>query len=206
MTYIVLVRHGQTALNRVPSFRGQADIPLNAVGRAQAKATARRIAADWRLDAIYTSPLQRSRKTAEALAHPFGLVVQDHPELIDINFGKWQGRRLEDVRARWPKALEEWDKRPHEAQIPDGETLADFRRRVMGAVHEIVARHPHAWVGIVGHSVVNRVILLGALGLPNAHFWRLAQKNCAVNLLRFDDGEFQLLLMNDISHLRNLAR
>jgi broad specificity phosphatase PhoE len=204
VTYIVLVRHGRTALNLVPSFRGQADIPLDEVGIAQAKATAHRIAAEWRLDALYTSPLRRSRKTAEALAQPFGLVVQDHPALIDINFGAWQGLRIEEVQARWPQAFEAWDNRPHEAQIPGGETLVDFRARVMDAVHEIVRRHPQEWVGIVGHSVVNRVILLGALGLPNDRFWRLSQKNCAINLLRFAGEQFQLLLMNDVSHLRGL--
>jgi broad specificity phosphatase PhoE len=69
-TTILLVRHGQTEWNRVERFRDHADVPLNAAGLRQAEATGRRIAAEWKPAAVYSSPLSRALKTAEAIAHP----------------------------------------------------------------------------------------------------------------------------------------
>jgi probable phosphoglycerate mutase len=85
MTRMILVRHGQTEWNRVERFRGRADVPLNEVGRAQAEATGWRVAAEWQPDAIYSSPLSRSVTTAEAIAKHFGLEVQVHTGLADID-------------------------------------------------------------------------------------------------------------------------
>jgi probable phosphoglycerate mutase len=83
ITRILLVRHGQTEWNRVERFRGRADVPLNETGLAQAEATGRRIAAEWQPTAIYSSPLSRAVKTAEAIANHFALPVQIHPGLTD---------------------------------------------------------------------------------------------------------------------------
>jgi len=73
MTRIILVRHGQTEWNRVERFRGRADVPLNETGLAQAEATGRRVASEWQPVAIYSSPLSRAVKTAEAIARHFDL-------------------------------------------------------------------------------------------------------------------------------------
>ena len=66
MTCIVLVRHGQTEWNRVERFRGRADVPLNEAGLAQAEATGKRVAQEWQPVAVYSSPLSRAVKTANA--------------------------------------------------------------------------------------------------------------------------------------------
>lgn len=60
MTRFILVRHGQTEWNRIERFRGRADVPLNESGIKQAEATARRIANEWQVTAVYASPLQSS--------------------------------------------------------------------------------------------------------------------------------------------------
>lgn len=204
MTYLVLVRHGRTALNRVPTFRGQADVPLDEVGLAQAEATAQHIADRWHLDAVYSSPLCRARQTAAPIAGAFDLEVEAVPGLIDMTFGELDGVSVPEVKARWPGTLEAWSERPHEATFPGGESLSTFRPRIMGSLLELLERHPEGWIAVVGHNVVNRVLLLGALGLDNDRFWHLGQKNCAVNLLRYDGKDFDLLLMNDVCHLRHL--
>src|SRR3990167_8526032 len=98
MTLIILVRHGQTEWNRVERFRGRADVPLNEVGLAQAEATGQRVAAEWHPAAIYTSPLSRSVKTTEAIARHFGLAVQTHPGLADIDYGQGQGLTPDEDR------------------------------------------------------------------------------------------------------------
>jgi broad specificity phosphatase PhoE len=208
MTRIILVRHGQTEWNRVERFRGQADVPLNAAGLAQAEATGRRIAADAvppggrRPAAVYSSPLSRAVVTAEAIAGRFGLSVQVHPGLADIDYGEWQGLTPDEAGARWPEILNAWQNAPHTARIPGGETLDDLRARAMAAVNELVTRHAGQTIVLVGHTVVNRIILLGVLGLGNNRFWRLRQDTCAVNVFEAEGGDFTLVSLNDTCHLR----
>lgn len=202
MARIVLVRHGQTEWNRVERFRGRADVPLNDVGLAQAEATGRRVAAEWRVSAIYASPLSRAVRTAEAIAAHFGLPVRVHPGLADIDYGRWQGLTPEEARARWPEQVDAWYHAPERAQIPGGETLAELRERAMATVRELAARHAGETIVAVGHTVINRVILLGILGLGNDRFWRLRQDTCAINVFEAEGDDFTLVSLNDTCHLR----
>ena len=203
MTTIIMVRHGQTEWNRVERFRGRADVPLNETGLEQARATGERVAASWRPVAVYSSPLSRAVKTAEAIASHFNLPVQVHPNLIDIHYGQWQGLTPEEVRERWPDALAMWYEAPHQAQIPEGETLNELRTRAMAVVHELSARHPSQTIVIVGHTVINRIILLGILGLGNERFWRIKQDTCAINVFEAEDGVFTLVSLNDTCHIHS---
>jgi len=202
MTTIVLVRHGQTAWNRLERFRGQADVPLDATGLAQAEATARAVAVRWRPAAIYSSPLSRAMRTAEAIAASFGLDVQPHPGLLDINYGQWQGLTPEEVGRRWPEELRLWYEEPWRARIPGGESLAEVQARGFAAIEEIAARHDGDCVVAVAHTVMNRLILLAAMGLGLERFWRLRQETCAMNVLKAERGEFTIALLNDTCHLR----
>ena len=206
MTCIVLVRHGQTEWNRVERFRGRADVPLNETGLAQAEATGRRVASEWKPIAIYSSPLSRAVKTAEAIARHFSLPVQVHPGIADIDFGQWQGLTPDEVKTHWPEIHHAWYYAPHTARIPGGETLDDLRTRGMTAVNELAARHAGQTIVLVGHTVINRVILLGALGLGNDRFWRLQQDTCAINVFDADTqtGDFTLVSLNDTCHLRSM--
>jgi phosphoserine phosphatase len=201
-TVFILVRHGQTEWNRIERFRGRADIGLNETGLAQAEATGQRVAAEWQPAAIYSSPLSRSVKTAEAVAKHFGLEVQQHPGLADINYGEWQGLSPEEARQKWPDEIEAWYNQPHKARIPGGETLDDLRVRAMQAVNELADRHPNETMVLVGHTVINRTILLGVLGLSNERFWRIKQDTCAINVFEVEGGDFTVASLNDTCHLR----
>lgn len=201
-TTLVLVRHGQTAWNLEDRFRGRANIPLDETGLAQAEVTARYVLAHWTPDAVYCSPLLRARQTAEKIAQPLQLHERVHPGLLDIDYGAWEGHTYNDLREQgWAQALEAWYAHPHDAPIPGGETLQAVRLRAMGALGEIAERHKGGTVVIVAHTVVNRLILLGVLGLGNARFWYLGQDPCAINLLEFDGRNYTLLTMNTTCHL-----
>ena len=165
MTHIVLVRHGQTEWNRIERFRGHADVPLNETGLAQAEATGNRLAQEWHPVAIYSSPRSRAVKTAEAIAKRFDLPVQIHPGLEDIDFGDWQGLTRQEAQQRWPQQIALWFNHPERARIPHGDTLKALRQRLMQTVHELSTKHPNQTIILVGHTAVNRIILLGVLGL-----------------------------------------
>ena len=204
-TRVILIRHGQTEWNRIERFRGRADVPLNAAGLAQAEATGERVAKAWQPAAIYTSPLSRSVKTAQAVAKHFDLPVQIHPNLVDIDYGEWQGLTPEEAHQRWPEQVENWYNHPERARIPVGETLAELRQRAMKTVGELAQKHAGETIVLVGHTVINRVILLGVLGLGNERFWHLRQDTCAINVFEVDGDDFILASLNDTCHLDSIA-
>ncbi|MBN2085287.1 MAG: histidine phosphatase family protein [Anaerolineales bacterium] len=203
LTRIILIRHGQTEWNRAERFRGRADVPLNGKGLRQAEATARRVAAEWKPAAVYSSPLSRAFQTGEAVARRFGLTVQPHPGLIDLDFGECQGLSLDEVRARWPETARDWMDAPHKVVFPGGESLPIVRFRAMSAIRELTPRHTGGTVALIGHAVVNRLILLDVMGLGNERYWRIQQENCAINVLETDMDYFMVVCFNDTCHLRD---
>ena len=205
MTRIILVRHGQTEWNRVERFRGRADVPLNEAGLAQAEAMGRRIASEWRPSAIYSSPLSRAVKTAEIVARHINLPLLIHHGMIDIDYGQWEGLAPDEVRERWPEMIDDWYNKPASARIPGGETLEQLRSRALAAIDEMATRHKDQTIVVVGHTVINRIILLGVLGLGNDRFWRLHQDTCAINCFEAQGGDFTLVSLNDTCHLRSHA-
>jgi len=206
MTHIILVRHGQTEWNRVERFRGRADVPLNEAGMQQAEATGRRVAAEWRPTAIYSSPLSRAVKTAEAIARYTDLALKTNSGLADIDYGDWQGLTLDETRSRWPEMVDLWYNAPQLAHIPGGETLEEVRKRAMSSVEELSAQHTGQTIVLVGHTVINRMILLGVLGLGNERFWRMRQEPCAINVFEVESADFTLVSLNDTGHLSNLGK
>lgn len=205
VTRIVLVRHGQTAWNREDRFRGRVDVALHDFGVKQARATGRYLADRWPVVAVYSSPMRRAMQTAEVIAEMQGVEAQALKGLTDIDYGEWQGRSLDEVQERYPDILQAWMEAPHTVQIPDGEGLSEVRERAVYGLGEVVERHPGQSVAMVGHTVVNRVLLCAVLGLSNERFWWLQQDTCAVNVFdAFEDGSVTLVLMNDTCHLRDI--
>ena len=203
-TDILLVRHGQTEWNRVVRFRGRTDLGLDQVGWTQARALARRLA-NWPIKAIYTSPLRRARQTAEPLARQLGLSIQPTEGLLDIDYGRWQGRTPEEVAQAEPRLYQLWLEEPQRVQIPGGESLSLVQQRVRLTMEEVVARHPDEMVLLIGHQVVNKVLICTLLGLDLASFWRIGQDTACLNRFRYHDGLYDVLLLNDTCHLAGLT-
>jgi probable phosphoglycerate mutase len=163
------------------------------------------VAKTWLPVAIYTSPLSRSVTTAQAIAKHFNLQVQIHPGLADIDYGEWQGLTPEEAHQRFPEQVENWYHHPERALIPGGETLAVLRQRAMKTVRDLAEKHTGDTIVLVGHTVINRIILLGVLGLGNDRFWHIRQDTCAINVFELDGGDFVLVSLNDTCHLHKIA-
>ncbi len=201
MTRILLVRHGQTEWNHVERFRGRIDVPLNATGRWQARQTGQWIGKRWSVSAIYASPLSRAMDTAAAIARHDSLPVQPHADLVDFHFGDWQGKTPAEVQEQWPDLYAAWRTQPGSVQLPAGESLEDLRLRTARLLQEITTCHGQETVVLVGHTAVNRAILLNILRLQTNQFWQLAQSNCAINRIDWLDGQYLLVSMNETGHL-----
>ncbi len=118
MTRLLLIRHGHVEGIEPESFRGRSDIALTALGRRQAQATARRIATHWRVNAVYTSPLQRCVHTAAAIASACAVSSAALEALSDIDYGDWQGKAVAEVRAALPELVARWHGAPQLMRFP----------------------------------------------------------------------------------------
>jgi len=201
---LILVRHGQTDWNDGGSagqhFRGRIDIALNVTGRAQAQAVADCLAL-VDVHTVYTSPLERAVDTARPIARRHQLSVVPLPALLDIDYGQWGGRSHKEVKAQWPDLFEQWMATPHLVQIPGGESLDTVRQRIEAGLQMLAERHDGQIVVLVGHQVVNKVMVCKLLGLDNSAFWRIRQDNGCINRFDYDGQTATALTINEICHL-----
>ena len=202
---LLLIRHGETESNAGQLALGQADVPLNARGLAQAAALAARLSGEspyGRIDAIYASPLRRAQATAAPLARALGLAVETLPGLIEMNIGELEGLSFPDVRERYPDFIRRWlSDELADAVMPGGESLAQVQERAWAAVESIRARHGDQTVAAVTHNFVILTLLCRALEVPLARFRRLRHDLGAVSCLELAPDRATVVSMNDGCHL-----
>jgi broad specificity phosphatase PhoE len=201
MTKIVLTRHGHVEGIEPERFRGRADVPLTELGRAQAKATARRISSAWRPRIVYTSPLGRCVETGREIAGACGVTLETLPQLVDIHYGQWQWHSSEDVQRKWPHQFAAWHETPQLVRFPDGDSLQDLLARSADALRLVLERHAEDTVVLVAHDSVNRALVLQLLDLPLTGYWRIAQHPCGINEIDLVQGRIQVLRINETQHL-----
>jgi len=196
---LILVRHGQTALNEKNVFRGRLDIPLNETGIQQANAIAERLST-FNVKCIYSSPLKRALETAQVIGRKLNIDTEIDDNLIDFNFGKWQGLTIKEVEEQFPELYEGWLRSPQMIKIPDGEDLGLIRKRVSKVLNKLI-EYKENNVVIVSHRVILKILICTALSLDNSYFWRIIQDVGAISILDNKDGQFSLSLLNDTCHL-----
>ncbi len=201
MVEIILARHGETDLNAGEIFRGLTDVELNETGLRQAELLGAYLGNE-KIDIIYSSPLKRAVKTAEAIARPHALDVNTIRNLIDFDYGEWQGLPLKEIKEKYPELYRDWQDTPEQVRIPGGESLEDVRNRVMPFVEDAVMRCGEGKIVFVSHRVVNKVLICSLLGLGNAHFWNVRLDTCGISRFSCGDGRVVLTGHNDTSFLK----
>jgi broad specificity phosphatase PhoE len=176
LTTLYLVRHGETRWNVEGRYQGQLDPPLNERGEAQARATARELAAVG-VEAIYSSDLARAHQTAQALAELVGLPVVTDSRLREINQGEWQGILIGDIRSQWPEDIARWEQQPWECCPPGGESLQEIQARIQEAIDEIVRRRPDGTVAVFTHKLPIALLKIRYRGDDPATLWSLLPAN-----------------------------
>ena len=205
MTKLLLTRHGHVEGIKPERFRGRAELELTTRGIAEAEALAGRIAGSWKPVAVYTSPQHRAVVTGEIVAAACGVGTSPLPGLMDINYGAWQMRIQDEMKAEQPDAFRRWRETPELMRFPGGDSLQDVAVRGIGALRQILERHPTDTVVLVGHDSVNRVLLGHFLEQPPGAYWRLAQSPCCLNEIDVTAGRIRVERINDTSHLDRLA-
>ncbi|MCR5834789.1 MAG: histidine phosphatase family protein [Selenomonadaceae bacterium] len=203
MTKVFLIRHGETEWNQVGRLQGNTNILLSPNGIRQAQLLAEN-APFSNIDAVYSSDLDRACVTAKILANKFNLSVIQMKNLREMNFGDWEGRELKDLANDEKSGFQEFFIRPDMVKPPKGETFIECQARVVNALEEIVIDRNNQNIVVVTHGAVIRLILCAILAIPLRKLWALSQSNVAVNVIRFDDGNFTVEMMNAIFPLRQL--
>jgi probable phosphoglycerate mutase len=203
---LILIRHGHVEGITPERFRGRSDLPLTALGIEQSQLTASFVASQWSATAIYSSPLGRCINTAKAIAEQQHLSVQVLEQLMDIDYGNWQGRVQNEVQSHDTELFELWMKQPQLAVIEDGETLSDVQARVVRAFDQIRKANDGGTIIVVGHDSVIRIFLTLALGLPLSAYWQFKQGPCAVNVLHFVEEGCRVECINATAHLTGVLR
>lgn len=199
---ILLLRHGQSEGNEGGRFGGHGPTPLTPLGRAQAEATARALAAEG-LTAIFASDLVRAVETAEPICRATGIAMVRTPALRERSVGALTGLTFGEAEERYPEAFAALMRREDEARPPDGETHGECSARATALLEQVLARFPHGRTLLVSHALTIYLLLLHVLGLERAaERVFLRTDNCGLHRLRRNpDGRWMVLALNDRAHL-----
>ncbi|MFI6820703.1 bifunctional RNase H/acid phosphatase [Micromonospora sp. NPDC050187] len=202
-TRLVLVRHGQTEWTAQRRYSGRGDVPLSERGRDQARATAARVAAlAPTVAAVVSSPLSRCTATARPIAVALGGVpLRTSDDLVECDFGAWEGRTFTEVRQEWPGEMDAWLASTAVAP-PDGESFTDVTIRVLRARDRLLAAYPGETVVVVSHVSPIKILLRDALAAGDAFLHRLHLDPAGVSVLDvWADGGVAVRSVNDTAHL-----
>ncbi|MBB5115461.1 putative phosphoglycerate mutase [Micromonospora echinospora] len=202
-TRLILVRHGETERTVQKHYSGRGDVPLTDRGRAQARASAARVAAlAPSVAAVVSSPLSRCTATAEAIAAQVGNPpVRTDDDLIECDFGVWEGHTFAEVRERWAAELDAWLASTRVAP-PRGESFVTVAERTGRAVDRLRSAYPGETVVVVSHVSPIKLVLRDALAAGDAFLHRLYLDTAGISVLDlYPDGGVAVRSVNDTSHL-----
>jgi broad specificity phosphatase PhoE len=190
-----LIRHAETTANTKKVILGRKEGgELSERGKRQAKALARRLAKE-EISEIYCSTANRARQTAEEIVGGRNCKVAYCDELLEIDMGELEGLTHEQAEERCPDVFGEISANV-DKRIPGGESIRDVQGRVMPLIERLAKHEGNPAILVVGHSIVNRVILNSLLGLPLGSK-ALKQKNACINLLDVKPGFAQLYTLDN---------
>lgn len=201
-TVLLLVRHavtdhtGHVLTGRAPG------VPLSETGRAQADGVAARLA-KLPITALYTSPIERTAQTADAIARAVGLEPRVLDGVMEADFGEWTGGSLLELsQSELWKVVQE---APSRARFPGGESLAEMQARVVGALEGVVADHPGEVVAVVSHADPIKAAVAAYTGMHLDHFQRILISPASVTAFAMSARGSMMLTCNDCGALEAFA-
>ena len=198
MKKLILIRHGETDCTAQAIYCGHDDIPLNANGKKQAHLLKKRLSS-LAVDAIYSSDLKRASETAN-IVFP-GKTITKLTCLREIDLGNFSGLGFSEIEKRYPDACKAWISDPLKAQVPGGESVADFAKRAGDCFKDLFKKNPGKKIAVVTHGGTIRIILLAIQNKDASHVWSIEQDTTALNIVEFGENGHKITVLNDTSHL-----
>lgn len=195
-TKLILIRHGQTLWNQTKRYCGSKDIGLNRVGLAQAGLLCRKLKSK-QVHKIYCSDKKRALQTAAIVFGP--VKIEKIPGLGEIHFGAFEGLTHRQIMKKYAPIYKKWLKDPFSADIPQGEKLCDFKKRVIAAIKTIVKCNPGKTVAVVSHGGAISIFINHLLRSKN--FWQQIPRPTSVSIIEYANRKPRIKVFNDTSHL-----
>ena len=196
-TLVLLVRHAVTPTTGIKLPGRARGLHLSEQGRAQAEATAARLAALGKIAAVYASPLERARETAFAIARACGQILRTERDLAELDIGEWTGLSLKRA-GRKP----EWQlvqRHPSGFRFPGGESFTEMQTRMTGAIAGLVARHPGERIVAVSHADPIKAAVAHALGTPLDLFQRIVIAPASITAVAYRPEGPAVLTVNSMN-------
>jgi broad specificity phosphatase PhoE len=189
-----LLRHGEHGLLGKVLAGRMPGVGMTERGRAEIASQAERLARD-KIAAIYASPLQRTRESAEIVTARLGLSIEFRDDLLELDFGEWTGATFDSIRAdsRW----QAWSTQRSLASIPGGESMRAVQQRVVAAMLELNERHLHDTIVLVSHGDVIRCALLFALGMPLDFYNRIEVGQGSISTIQINPGSIRVSTLGE---------
>ncbi len=215
-TRVIIVRHGQSSYNALKMIQGRCnESVLTEKGSVDAQKVGAALSS-LSFDAVYSSPLQRAKQTAEIILS----YLQGSPELraveklMEIDLPLWEKQPKSEVKEKFSEDYRCWKERPHEFCMVLPTSVGSREHFPVLALYEqaqqfwqeILPRHQGGTILIVAHNGINRCLITSALGISPSRYHSIQQSNCGINVLNFAGGwgePVQLESLNQISHLGN---
>lgn len=205
MTTFLLIRHGESEANLKRFFAGQCDVPLTPLGHQQAQCTAAFIAANYHVDAVYASDLQRAYDTGAHIASCFGLPVHSEPGLREIFAGQWQEMTFDLLETVHADSFGRWRENFGNAACPDGESIVQVAQRVYDTICRIAEENPGKTVAIATHATPIRTLQWRAAQLPLSEMKNVTWvSNASVSELRWENGVLTPVRISQDAHLTDM--
>lgn len=200
MSEFLLIRHAVNDFVKTGRLAGWTPgVHLNEDGRAQAEALGHRLA-KARIDALYSSPLERTVETARAvLAHHPDLRLELLDDLGEVRYGTWQGAEIKSLVKR--KMWRVVQINPSRARFPGGESMREAQMRAVNAIEMLNERHPRSTIAVVSHSDIIKMIVAHYLGVHLDLFQRIDVAPASLSVLRLGYGRPVLVQLNESSYL-----
>jgi probable phosphoglycerate mutase len=193
MTTFLLIRHGMTdAVGKTITGR-LPGVHLNEAGQKQADDLPSRLKR-WKIDAIYSSPLERALETAAPAARKLGLKVMMSEALSEVDFGEWSGRSLAEL-----DRLPEWrlyNTFRSGTRAPGGELATEVQTRMVEQLTRYSRQHPDQIVAVLSHADAIRIALVHFLGMPIDLMHRLEIRPASISAVRLAEWGPHVLLIN----------
>ena len=198
MTDIYLIRHCESMANRMCSFAGRTDVDISAKGALQLECLAEYFK-NIKLDTVYSSPLIRAYKTAEAVTKYNKLPIETVPDLVEMNLGVLDGRPVSDMS---DEQMYFWNMQPDKFRVEGGETMQQVAERAFAALLKIAKENDGKTVAVATHGGVIRNLMRVIHGYAPTGLGEIDWcDNCGINHLIYSGGEFLIDFENYTGHL-----
>lgn len=205
MTQILLIRHAVNEYVATGKLAGRLDgVHLNDDGKEQAEALGQRLA-DAPLRHIYTSRLDRTQETAQAIhQHHPTIPLEVNDGILEVDYGDWQDMKIDDLRKR--KMWEVIQEYPTRAYFPNGESMRSVQNRVVDEIEALVQKHPNELIALVFHADLIKMTLAHYLGVHLDNFQRIVISPASISTLILGHSRPFVANVNDIAHVQELER